>query len=84
VQEIKIMRERANMTQCELAQKIGVEQSAISMWETGEARPRTNKLPVLAKILNCTIDDLFTDKERGVPPEIMKGKGRLRKKGEEQ
>ena len=47
------------MTQSELAQLLGVSQANISQWETGEAMPRADKLPELAKILECSIDDLY-------------------------
>lgn len=58
---IKAMREANGLTQAELAKKIGVNQTAISQWEHGTAKPRSDKLPVLAKILKCSIDDLFQD-----------------------
>ena len=48
-----------NLTQTQLAKVLKVSRSTISMWETGEAYPRTDKLPDLAKILNCSINDLF-------------------------
>lgn len=49
------------MTQKELADKLNVDQTAVSQWERGEAMPRADKLPEIAKILGCTIDDLFED-----------------------
>lgn len=59
-ERIKEMRERAGLTQAQLAQRLGFEsQSLISMWETGERTPRSEKLPELAQILGCTIGDLF-------------------------
>lgn len=56
---IEHMRKQRNMTQSELAQLLGVSQANISQWETGEAMPRADKLPELAKILKCSIDDLY-------------------------
>nr|QGT51274.1 hypothetical protein Firmicute1046_3500 [uncultured Firmicutes bacterium] len=56
---IEIQRKKQHFTQCELAHRIGVSQANISQWEKGEALPRADKLPALAKILNCTIEDLF-------------------------
>ena len=38
---------------------LNVDRSTIAKWETGEAMPRADKLPEIAKILGCTIDDLF-------------------------
>ena len=57
--QIRELRESANLTQEELATKLNLKRTAISMWETGEALPRTDKLPEIARILNCSIEDLF-------------------------
>lgn len=56
---LKACRERAALTQQELAELINVDRSAISKWETGEFLPRTDKLPAIAKALGCTIDELL-------------------------
>lgn len=52
-------REAANLTQKEAAQKIGVGQSAISMWETGASNPRMERLERIASAYGCKIADLF-------------------------
>ena len=59
--KIKQFRERLNITQEELCKMLGVTQSAVAKWETEESLPRTDKLPKLAEIFNCTIDDLFSE-----------------------
>ena len=56
---IKNKRESKGLTQEELGKMIGVNRSTVAMWETGEAMPRADKLPELAKILGCSIDDLY-------------------------
>ena len=56
---LKSYRERASLTQQELANVVGVDRSAISKWEAGEFLPRTDKLPAIAKALGCTIDELL-------------------------
>lgn len=56
---IKILREKAGMTQKQLGRLLGLGQSAIAMWENGERRPRAEMLPELAKVLSCTIDQLY-------------------------
>jgi len=38
---------------------LGVSESTVSMWETGYEFTRTDKLPALAKILKCTVDELL-------------------------
>ena len=57
---IKVLREAAGLLQSELAEKMGVNQSAVSQWETGATLPRAALLPALAEILCCTINDLFS------------------------
>lgn len=60
---IKKAREKAGLTQQELADRLGIGQSAVAMWETQGFLPRTDKLPTLAKILGCTIDELLKGNE---------------------
>lgn len=57
--KIKHNRELVGLTQNDLAVKLGVDRSTVAKWETGEAFPRADKLPQLAEILGCKIDDLF-------------------------
>lgn len=65
---IKALREKSGLTQEQLAKLLGLEsESAVSMWETGNRHPRTDKLPLLAKIFNCSINDLF-DEQQERPP----------------
>lgn len=54
-------RERAKLTQAAVANVLNIERSAIAKWETGESKPRADKLPMLAKLYNCTIDELFEE-----------------------
>lgn len=55
----KIMRERAGLTQIQVSEKLGVPQSTIASWETDRALPRADKLIDIAKLLNCTIEELL-------------------------
>ena len=57
---IKTMRERAGLTQTVLAEKMGVDQSAISQWEQGSVFPTVSNLKRLANILSCSTDELLT------------------------
>lgn len=45
--------------------RIGVTQASIAQWENGDSFPRADKLPELAKILGCRIDDLFKKEGKG-------------------
>lgn len=57
---IRAKREAINLTQTKLAEKMGVTQGAVALWEKEETFPSTNKLPKLAKELNCSIDELLS------------------------
>ena len=60
---IKEAREKAGLTQQDLANELGVGKSTVATWETQKSLPRTDKLPALAKILGCTIDELLKKEE---------------------
>lgn len=47
------------LTQAEVAKALNVGQSAVAAWETGQALPRADKLIDIAKLLNCTIEELL-------------------------
>lgn len=59
--KLKELREANGITQTQLASVIKVSQSAIAQWELNIAKPQADKLPLLAKVLGCTIDDLFKE-----------------------
>lgn len=56
---IKAIRLNKKVTQNEIAKRLEIDRSAVAKWESGESLPRADKLPELAKILNCTVDDLL-------------------------
>ena len=55
----KAMREKCNLLQSAVADCLGITQSTVSMWETGESNPRTELLIKLASLYNCTVDELL-------------------------
>lgn len=58
---IKVLREKAGLTQQQLGELLGVRQSTVAMWETAGCHPRASKLPLLAKALQCNIDELYRE-----------------------
>ena len=60
---IKSLRLKKNISQETLADILGVNQTAVSQWEMGKSNPASNKLPKLAEVLQCSIDNLFEDGE---------------------
>lgn len=58
-ERIKTLRTRAGMTQTQLAEALGTVRTAIANWESGKSNPKTAELPNLARVLRCSIDELF-------------------------
>ncbi|WP_295758174.1 helix-turn-helix transcriptional regulator [uncultured Oscillibacter sp.] len=56
---IRELREQAGLTQDQIAEHMCVDQTAVHRWEIGKAMPRAAKLPELAELLHCTIDELY-------------------------
>lgn len=52
-------REKVGLTQKEVAEKMGVDQSAVSFWETGKTSPRAAMLVKLAGLYCCSVDELL-------------------------
>ena len=52
-------RKNANMTQMQLAEKLGITDRAVSKWETGKAMPDSSIMVELCDILGITVNDLL-------------------------
>ncbi len=57
--KIRALRFKADMTQEQLADKLGIAAQSVSKWENGTTMPDIITLPLLAEIFGITIDDLF-------------------------
>ena len=68
MENLKRFRCALNMTQANLAQEVGVTQSLVAQWERGASMPSAARLPLLASVLNCTIDDLFSEPDNETSP----------------
>ena len=56
------LRKQKNLSQEELAEKIGVSRQAVSKWERAESSPDTDNLIQLARLYSVSLDKLlFTD-----------------------
>ncbi len=53
------LRKQNNMTQMELADKIGISYQAVSSWERGNSMPDIAKIPELAALFHISIDELI-------------------------
>ena len=56
---IKELREKQNLTQAELAEKLNVSDKTVSKWETGAASPDLSMIVPLARLLGVSIDELM-------------------------
>ncbi len=54
-------RKQANLTQEQLAERLGVTRQAVSRWESDTAYPETDKIVRMAQILNVSCDWLLRD-----------------------
>ena len=57
------LRKEKNMTQAELAEKMGVTDKSISRWENCKTMPDISMLNILANELNCTIQELLNGRK---------------------
>jgi putative transcriptional regulator len=56
---IRVQRAILNITQAELAEKIGVSRQTINTIETGKYVPSTVLALKLAKVFRATVDEIF-------------------------
>ncbi|MBR3894856.1 MAG: helix-turn-helix transcriptional regulator [Clostridia bacterium] len=66
---IAALRREKNMTQAELAERMGVTDKAVSKWERDLSYPDTASLPRLAEVLGVTIDELMLANGEAARPE---------------
>lgn len=58
---LKKFRMSKNLTQLELANKLQVERTTVSMWESNSSSPNIQTLKKIAQVLDCTVDDLISE-----------------------
>lgn len=57
---IKTLREKNNMTQLQLAEKLGVSDKTVSKWETGKGYPDITLLEPIAEVLRVSVTELIS------------------------
>lgn len=67
---ISELRRERDMTQLELADRLGISYQAVSNWERGSSMPDIAKLPELAGIFDVTVDQLL-GKTNGLLNSVM-------------
>jgi transcriptional regulator with XRE-family HTH domain len=53
-ERLKELREKAGLTQTELAEKVGVKRDAVARWEAGAREPGWSNVVALAEALGVT------------------------------
>ena len=56
---LKKLRKDMNLSQEDLADKLGVSRQSISKWESGVVYPEMDKMVQLCKLFNVSMDDLL-------------------------
>ena len=56
---LKVLRVKADLTQTETADKIGVNRTTYGKWENYETFPDAIQLIKLSKIFNCPLDAFY-------------------------
>lgn len=61
-------REAADLSQKELAKRLGVKSKTVAAWENDISEPRANRLQMLAGLLNVSLMWLLNGEGEGVDP----------------
>ena len=61
---IRKHRKEKNMTQEEMANRLGVTAPAVNKWESGASMPDISLLAPIARLLNVSLDELLSFKEK--------------------
>lgn len=67
---IRTYRKRKDMTQEEMASRLGVTTPAVNKWENGVSQPDIQMLSPIARLLGISLDELLSFHEELTPDEI--------------
>jgi len=59
---LSIYRKRADITQFEVAEKLGTKQFIVSLWESGQQIPTIEQIEKMAIMFNTTVSNLYDRK----------------------
>ena len=65
-ESIKRLRLEKNMTQAQLADRLGVTPQAVSKWERSESLPDISMLLPIAREFGVSLDELFDNTVAGI------------------
>lgn len=67
-EKLRSIRQAADMTQTDLAEKLNVSRQAVSRWEMGSAMPDVDNLIAMSDLFGVTLDDLLKNKDEAPIP----------------
>ena len=84
MENLRLLRKRSGLTMKELADKVGVTESAVGYWETGKRTPKYEMLLKLGEALDCSVADIMDGETPAVQqPELDRKFGALDEHGKE-
>lgn len=73
-EKLYTLRKKNNLSQEQLAEKLGVSRQAISKWESGASLPEIENLIMLSKCFNVSIDYLVKEEGESDPQNSVEPK----------
>ena len=77
-ENLQIIRKQKSLSQEALAEMLGVSRQAVSKWELGEGYPEVDKLLLLSRNLDVSVDALLGNEAVPAAPEAPKPSGKIR------
>ena len=75
---LQMLRKKNQLSQEGLAEMLGVSRQAVSKWELGEGYPEVDKLLILSKKLNVSLDSLLGEENTPIVSENGRPSDRIR------
>ena len=75
-EKLIVLRDKAGISQMELANQLDVSRQAVSRWESGDTTPSMDKLKTLAKIYDVSLDWLCNDENELFEAERVETEGK--------
>lgn len=77
-ENLQVIRKKNQLSQGNLAEMLGVSRQAVSKWELGEGYPEVDKLLLLSKKLNVSLDSLLENEIKAEPSENGQSSDQIR------
>ena len=77
-ENLQTVRKKNQLSQERLAEMLGVSRQAVSKWELGEGYPEVDKLLILSKKLNVSLDSLLREENTPIASENGNALGLIR------